>query len=100
MLFAIEDGTLLAPETNARMFSVPFPELSAGQAHGWNFAETDDGTPVVYRTGSGMGYTGYLMHYPDRRITGALLVNLAEFDSRLEVLNRVLAPYVGKAVTD
>ena len=48
-----------------------------------------------------MGFTGYLMHYPQRGITGALLVNMAEFDDRLEVLNHVLAPYLANdAATD
>ena len=48
----------------------------------------------MYATGGGIGYTGLVFHYPDLGVTGAVLVNQAEFDERVAVLNAVMAAYL------
>lgn len=97
LFLALERGALMSDSTRTLMYACPFPRIRDTQACGWNRAETEDGDLVVYRTGDGIGYTGYVMHDPEAGVTGALLVNEAGFDRRLPVLARVLRPYLDAA---
>ena len=49
---------------------------------------------MLYRTGGGIGYTGMAVHYPAQKLSGAILVNIAEFEGRWDILQHVLAPYL------
>jgi len=97
LFLALDRGVLLSDSTRALMGSVPFPEVNDGQAYGWSRAVTDHGDVFMYGSGNGMGYTGLVVHYPKERVTGALLVNKADFDRRLEVLDHVLEPFLEAA---
>jgi len=95
MMIALDEGRLLRTDTRRRMLTVPFPDLRETQALGWNVAASADGGSVVYRTGGGIGYTGILVHHPRVRVTGAVLVNMAEFPGRVELIEWLLGPYLG-----
>ena len=41
-----------------------------------------------------MGFTGMLFIYPDDGVSGALLVNQAEFDERVDALKALLTPWL------
>jgi len=93
LFVALDDGQLLRPETLERMYAVAHPELSEQQAFGWRVTE-NEGRRLVYASGGGIGFTGLVFHYPDEHVTGAVLVNEAEFEERVDLLNALLAVYL------
>lgn len=92
---AIQAGRLLQPSTVELMFSAPYPSLDAEQAHGWNL-EHKDGVTAVYRGGAGTGYTGGLVHYPEQRLTVALLANQNQFKERWQLLDELAAAFLAQ----
>jgi CubicO group peptidase (beta-lactamase class C family) len=90
---ALDESQLLRPETLERMYAIAHPELSEQQAFGWRVTE-NEGRRLVYASGGGIGFTGLVFHYPDEHVTGAVLVNEAEFEERVDLLNALLAVYL------
>ncbi|ANM30916.1 hypothetical protein ABI59_17025 [Acidobacteria bacterium Mor1] len=94
LFIALRGGKLMRPETFERMLSVPYPEADPDQAYGWNL-DRQEGRFAVYRSGAGTGFTGALVHYPERNITIALLVNQNQYKERWELLDALAGRYLG-----
>ena len=94
LFVALDNDTLLRSESLERMYAIAFPELSEQQAFGWRVTNDSEGRRLVYASGGGMGFTGLVFHYPDEHVTGALLINQAEFEKRVDLLNELLGVYL------
>ena len=92
---ALQAGKLLEQKTVQQMLSAPYPDVDPEQAHGWNL-ERKDGVTAVYRGGAGTGYTGGLVHYPERGLTVALLANQNQFKDRWQLLDELAAAFLAK----
>ncbi len=93
---ALDKGTLLVADAREKMFSVASPQLSEQQALGWSVTRDEKDRRLVYASGGGIGFTSLLFHYPDDGVTGALMVNQAEFGERVELLEALLGVYLDR----
>ena len=98
LFIALREGKLLRPETFQQMVSAPFPKVDPDQTLGWNL-DRQEGRLAVYRSGAGTGYTAALVHYPEERVTAALLVNQNQYKERWELLEALAGRYL-EATTD
>jgi len=86
---ALERGVLLDSTTRAAMWTPAFPEAAPAQGLGWDLGESD-GRRYVMRPGMAAGYAGLLLYFPDERLGGALLANLAPLADRGEILTDIM----------
>jgi len=95
LFIAMRHGEFLSPDVVEQMYSPPFPDIDAEQAHGWNL-EVANGRLGIYRSGAGTGYTGALIHYPAEGVSAALLTNQNQFKERWEILETLAAAFLDK----
>jgi CubicO group peptidase (beta-lactamase class C family) len=92
---ALNDGTLLKPETVKTMYTVQVdddvlqfhadeePEKrSFQQALGWRVDKDAQGRPYINHTGTVKGTRSFIMNYPELDLVLALQANVLPFDSR------------------
>jgi len=96
ILIALEENVLLQPDAVELLRTPPFPAVDIEQGHGWHL-DGDGCRRSVYRSGAGTGFTGLVIHYPELRVGGAVLVDQNQWKDRFDVLERILEPYVATA---